>query len=163
MSFMLVWTAPSRDLSCPAPAIQSNYAAAAEVDKEIYQYHVGIGKYCGNNYLTARMCMGCDRRRPLWGESTDEEEGSSEETWLSACECWLCRGWLCCVWRWWWWWWWWEEEGCPLWSSGVDSVCWPLQVEYRLSSEEFISFTRASKSTSSSGRDRQKGTHHWLK
>lgn len=120
---------------------------------------------CGNKYLTARMCMGCDRRRPVWGESVDEEEWSSGEMWLSACECWPCRGWLCCM-CWWWLWWWWcccKVDGCPLWSSGVDSVCWPLQVEYRLSREEFMSFTRASKSTSSSGRDRHKGIIHWLK
>ncbi len=116
-----------------------------------------------DTYLTARMCMGCDRRRPVWGESPDEEEeGGSGETWLSGCECWPWRGWWCCVWWWWWWWCWCEEEDCPLCSSGVDSVCWPLQVEYRLSSEEFISFTSASKSTSSSGGDKQKGTHHWL-
>lgn len=38
--------------------------------------------YCVGDYLTARMCMGCDRRRPVWGESPDEEEeeGSSGET-----------------------------------------------------------------------------------
>lgn len=95
--------------------------------------------------LTARMCIGCDRRRRVWGRSADreEEECSSGET----CDCWSCRVWLCCV-----WWWWWEEELCPLCSNGDDSVCWPLQEEYRLSSEEFISFTRASKSTSSSER-----------
>ena len=108
--------------------------------------------------LTARMCMGCDRRTLAWGASADrDEEGCSGETWLSPCNCWSCRGWLCCAWRWWWC----EEEVCPLCSSGADSVCWPLQEEYRLSSEEFISLTRASKSTSSSDRQRWKGAHQW--
>lgn len=145
-------------------ATQPIQPSAAEVFKEIYQYQFRICMQCRNTYLTARMCMGCDRRRPVWGESTDEEEeeGGSGEMWLSACECWPCRGWMCCVWWRWWWWWWCEEEVCPLCSSGVDSVCWPLQVEYRLSSEEFISFTRASKSTSSSGGDRQRARHHLL-
>lgn len=111
-----------------------------------------------NTYLTARMCMGCDRLRPAWGEPADEgeEEGRSGETWLSVFEWWPCCGRLC----WWWWECWCEDEVCPLCSSGADSVCWPLQVEYRLSSEEFMSFTRASKSTSSSGRG-QKHITEW--
>lgn len=76
-------------------------------------------------YLTAMMRTGCERCTFCLGDMgcrVPEPEAGS---------------WLRCSW--------------PFWRSGVVSDCM-LHVEYKLSNEEFMSFTKASRSTSSSER-----------